>query len=805
MEELLTTYIDNLKTQGDPNETYKWEAINHFQEQWNIQAPDFAAMFLEAFKKKSNLMYQNSWGFIKKAVTHFPEEVRQMFQELYNETIPLKDRIETFQQKAETLVTRVKEATGKKKFNAQQDERTLSVYLAFRFPEKYFLYKSSFYDSLCNVLNVPTEQTGQRYIHYMTLAEEVKRQYIAGNEALQKIHQNIYPKTTWNDDNLITQNFLYNMLEKDDLETSDDESGVEKIPAYYCVGFHFYSKEYSNQLARFVSEGIWENGYADKFLDRVKSVPEGALLAAKTSYTMNEDDQKISVLEIHAIGKVLKNTNDGRRLIVDWKMEPEPFILKGKGAYRSTINQVVDPENIKLIFHHKNETPTDIKPKQTVAVHHPLNQILYGPPGTGKTYKTVSAAVKIVNPEFYRIHKKDRKAIKQEYDRLLIKNWSEGEGQIAFCTFHQSFTYEDFVEGIKPEIINEKDIVYGIQKGLFRLVCDRARTSSTKTSDFDAVVTRLKNDILNNGPITLSTDRGNKFDVNYTGQTTFRIRPHESSAENPQYPAAIENIRMLYEGAPLTDLYNPSYVKGILEHLYSNYNLPRFSEIKNSNKPYVLIIDEINRGNVSSIFGELITLIEPDKRAGATEGLEVILPYSKLKFGVPKNVHIIGTMNTADRSVEALDTALRRRFSFVEMPPQPEKIKAGNGREEMDGIHLPLLLTIINRRIEKLLDKDHMIGHSYFMGLHTRAQLKQVFHNKVLPLLQEYFFGDFGKIGLILGEGFFEKTEKDETDIFASFGDYDSSSLMQRNVYHLKKVSKMTDAEFMDALSKTIS
>lgn len=434
-----------------------------------------------------------------------------------------------------------------------------------------------------------------------------------------------------------------------------------------------------------------------------------------------------------------------------------------------------------------------------------LNQILYGPPGTGKTYKTVSAAVKIVNPEFYKSHKKDREAIKQEYDRLLIKNWSEGEGQIAFCTFHQSFTYEDFVEGIKPEIINEKDIVYGIQKGIFRLVCDRARTSSTKSSDFDAVVARLKNDILNNGPITLSTDRGNKFDVNYTGQTTFRIRPHESSAENPQYPAAIENIRMLYEGAPLTDLYNPSYVKGILEHLYSTYKLPRFSEIKNSNKPYVLIIDEINRGNVSSIFGELITLIEPDKRAGATEGLEVILPYSKLKFSVPRNVHIIGTMNTADRSVEALDTALRRRFSFVEMPPQPEKIKAGGGREEMDGIHLPLLLTTINRRIEKLLDKDHMIGHSYFMGLHTPAQLKQVFHNKVLPLLQEYFFGDFGKIGLILGEGFFEKTDKDETDIFASFGDYDSSSLMQRDVYHLKNVSKMTDAEFMDALSKTIN
>ncbi|WP_051285450.1 McrB family protein [Aequorivita capsosiphonis] len=408
----------------------------------------------------------------------------------------------------------------------------------------------------------------------------------------------------------------------------------------------------------------------------------------------------------------------------------------------------ISDDEPKIISHNiasNNELPNDKNRK-------PLNQILYGPPGTGKTFETVSLAVKIINPDFYNANKGNRKSIKEEYDRLLINNWSEGGGQIAFCTFHQSFSYEDFVEGIKPEIINEKDIIYVVQKGIFRSICDKSRTGSIKSGDFDAIVTRLKNDILDNGPITLTTDRGNKFDVNYTGQTTFRIRPHESNVENPQYPAAIENIRMLYEGAPLTDLYNPSYVKGILEHLYRNYHLPKFSEIKNNDKPYVFIIDEINRGNVSGIFGELITLIEPDKRTGAEEALEVMLPYSKQKFGVPKNLYIIATMNTADRSVEALDSALRRRFSFKEIMPEPSLLTD----IEFDEFNLEEVLLTINERIKFLLDRDHTIGHSYFMNVESgdTLALEEVFKNKVIPLLQEYFYHDYEKIALILGAGF---------------------------------------------------
>jgi len=203
---------------------------------------------------------------------------------------------------------------------------------------------------------------------------------------------------------------------------------------------------------------------------------------------------------------------------------------------------------------------------------------------------------------------------------------------------------------------------------------------------------------------------------------------------------------------------------------------------------YILIIDEINRGNVSQIFGELITLIEEDKRLDRTEELKVTLPYSKKEFGVPDNIYIIGTMNTADRSVEALDTALRRRFSFEEIMPKPELLKS-----DMQGIDLQRLLKTINERIEKLLDREHQIGHSYFLEVEDLEDLRRVFKDNILPLLQEYFFGDYGKIGLVLGENFFDD------ELLASLKkikDYDDNDFNEKKIYRLKNSLELTDNDF---------
>ena len=192
-------------------------------------------------------------------------------------------------------------------------------------------------------------------------------------------------------------------------------------------------------------------------------------------------------------------------------------------------------------------------------------------------------------------------------------------------------------------------------------------------------------------------------------------------------------------------------------------------------------------------------MIETDKRENQINEITTILPYSKESFSVPSNLDIYGTMNTADRSVEALDTALRRRFVFEELPPDQKHVT-----KEIDGLDIDIkkLFNTINKRIEKLIDKDHMIGHSYFMNLKTTDDLKSTFQNKVIPLLQEYFFGDFGKIGLVLGEGFIEKDSESESSFFANFSDYDDGLLSEKEIYRLNDVTKLDDNQFEDILKK---
>jgi 5-methylcytosine-specific restriction endonuclease McrBC GTP-binding regulatory subunit McrB len=269
-----------------------------------------------------------------------------------------------------------------------------------------------------------------------------------------------------------------------------------------------------------------------------------------------------------------------------------------------------------------------------------LNTILYGPPGTGKTFSVIDYSYSITNDKILDHNSVGRDERKKDFD-LKIE-----ESQIAFVTFHQSFSYEEFIEGIRADTKDEK-ISYSVQSGIFKAMCQRAE--------------------------------------------------------------------------------------------------------KDVDKNYVLIIDEINRGNISKIFGELITLVEDSKRAGNNEGLSVILPYSKASFSIPNNLFIIGTMNTADRSLALMDTALRRRFNFIEMPPRPDLLND----ILVDGINVEKMLTVMNKRITILYDREHTLGHAFFMPLKelpTIEKLAEIFENKIIPLLQEYFFDDWDKIRRVLGD-----------------------------------------------------
>lgn len=520
----------------------------------------------------------------------------------------------------------------------------------------------------------------------------------------------------------------------------------------------------------------------------------------------------------------------------------------------------------------------------------PLNQILYGPPGTGKTYNTINKALEILGVE---TQGKSRAELKAKFDEF------RQNGQIEFVTFHQSFSYEEFVEGIKPKFINSNEsaesskMEYEIKSGIFKQICDRAK-QYTKEFVIDQQVVKpyvldknktlwrlytlpdakIDNDFFDEcikngcvkayydyGGVTLSEKAQNGDYVvipstNY-GEMSKTIRAfgilrdndNKQTKENKIY---YKNVDWLWVAKDENEIIRFDKV---------NFNRPTFQRVKQgkesiidymdilldknkesfTTKPCILIIDEINRGNISKILGELITLIEPSKRIGASdeekarsignESLEVTLPYSNESFGVPSNLYIIGTMNTADRSIALLDTALRRRFEFVEMMPEPELLKniwivkdteqrdnenqviPENRIEELDKYMseksncLYEILNSINNRIEFLLDREHTIGHAFFFEKAkfykndklewyelTLESLKEIFVKKIIPLLQEYFYDDYAKIDAVLnGNGMVKDFSKNDLQVNLSDDFVDSD----KKIYCITKSSKWNEKNFL--------
>ncbi|EPQ8613686.1 McrB family protein [Campylobacter jejuni] len=394
-----------------------------------------------------------------------------------------------------------------------------------------------------------------------------------------------------------------------------------------------------------------------------------------------------------------------------------------------------------------------------------LNQILYGPPGTGKTYHTIDKALEILGEN---LESRDEK--KAKFDEY-VKN-----GQIVFTTFHQSYGYEEFVEGIKPRIDskeNYKEIEYEIKDGIFKEFCERALDTKQK---FNFV--QIKDNFLNHcreKKSIIYKNKEYKFEEP-NNLITGNLKIHINYIRD-----MIEQIGLSYGN--LSDTEIEGYIRSKIDsgdNIIKNYKIILdYFYYKYINFSFVFVIDEINRGNVSKIFGELITLIEPSKRIGEKEELKVTLPYSGEKFGVPKNVYIIGTMNTADRSITSLDTALRRRFEFIEMMPDVSKLSM-----DCEGINLQELLKAINTRIEYLLDREKTIGHAFFIGVENLNDLKSIFQNKIIPLLQEYFYNDYALINAVLNDNGMIFEDKKDDKYLQKIKNLDSVN-SERSIYNI--------------------
>ena len=477
----------------------------------------------------------------------------------------------------------------------------------------------------------------------------------------------------------------------------------------------------------------------------------------------------------------------------------------------------------------------------------PLNQILYGPPGTGKTYHTIEASVRAAEPEKYEALKRNpalSTAKSQREELIKLYKSLVDDDRIRFVTFHQSYGYEEFVEGLRALTNEEKQIEYKVLPGIFKKISDDAANTNIKKSlELNANPRIWKISIDGVKPSTIKNYCfENKVAAIGWGHTGDMAQDERSPEENAyfegltsqnkntitQFCSAINEGDLLLCISSAKTIQAVGVVKGDYEYkeqgildrndfrhtlpvewlktdldldIYSLngntnlvqktvYELDRFTEadffqlmekneISFGQKPvpetkdnYVLIIDEINRGNISKIFGELITLIEPSKRAGKDnlETLKVTLPHSGNPFSVPDNLYIIGTMNTADRSLAMMDTALRRRFDFIEMMPDCRVLNDESGMPyciDIDGVKLNLskLLLTMNERIEVLYDREHTLGHAFFMpvldalnsgeensDVKAFSELQRIFKNKIIPLLEEYFFEDWNKIRLVLGD-----------------------------------------------------
>lgn len=600
-------------------------------------------------------------------------------------------------------------------------------------------------------------------------------------------------------------------------KTGDNPNGI--IAHGYIIK-KIDKQEYSPEI--FESEEIPKNKryYYNPF-DETKKMPENqCVIGIKLDKCLDYDRGELIPVE------TLKRLNDKDKEDQMWSPRnsgiwiKETILPELREMWNKLINGEENSENL-------NEGDEKKDMREASKNEFDKNLIFYGPPGTGKTYTTAKRAVEICKNESEE-DLIDYSEIMKKYNELKENN------RIEFITFHQSYGYEEFIEGIKPVVSNEdyesedesenkqelktnikieNDIKYDVVDGIFKKFCDNARKAIIETHDNDdvspeAIVWKVtvRNNVIKDcfensrvridwnfddagavgfveevkkGDIIITTD-GSRTRINGIAVVTddkgytLDKEKRDTTTRNVKWLAKNidENIKNINKEKMLhrrTVARVPNMKVEDIIKLAKEKEPEELSKIviKENKEPYVFIIDEINRGNISKIFGELITLIETTKRAGKEECISTKLPYSKEEFTVPDNVYIIGTMNTADRSIALMDTALRRRFKFEEMLPNYDLLKDVFVEDEGVKVNIGAMLKVINERIEYIYDREHTIGHAVFLELKENNnidKLENIFKKSVIPLLQEYFYEDYEKIRLILGDN---AKDEDEQFIFA--------------------------------------
>lgn len=742
--DLISNYKELIEKTHFEGETYKWELTKLYHNRPNVDAPDFTAEISDI--EFSNLIYLMGIAVSKHISRERPEEYRKAFKNLFNESEPLTSRINQF----ELEVLRIyREFVPEEKYGTYHDERTVSTFLAFHDSNRYPFFKDGFYKRYCKLAGIQPESKGRKYEHYVNLLNEFIENYILPDKELLELKNRFLPAEEYIDNNqyILAQDILYQMLDK----------SKEDAVRYWRIGTTNRDKSYWDVMLKnkYVSIGWPElgelsrekiknrNDVAEIFKSLNEYTDNKSLLTRKSGEVFNFYREMKSgdiVLAqdgstVLAIGEIIDDYGYDKEALfphyrpVEWHVINPTDFLNETGKL-TTVFQITKPEIIDRINYYlgrNEEQPPVIDIQRNMQ----KNIILYGPPGTGKTYNSIDKAVEIAASDRFAPDNHD--ANKLVFDEL------RKSGQIEFVTFHQNYSYEDFVVGISPDVTSGS-LRFEKREGIFKILVDKAKqnwvSATLKEIDeidfnyvFNSFFKALIEEEVSEVEIPMKS-RNYSFMITSIDIDEGRIRFTKKSG-GTGHDLLLKNVKRIYEG---TLDYGP---EGLGVYYYPLND--KLKEFANKLKPqksgseklknFVLVIDEINRANISKVFGELITLLEDDKRLGADNELKVTLPNGEKEFGIPPNLYIIGTMNTADKSIALIDIALRRRFEFIGYYPKYD----GYAQEACN------LLKIINSNIfDKKKSPDYLIGHAYFM---KKEPMDTVLKNKVLPLLMEYFSG----------------------------------------------------------------
>lgn len=855
-------------TEADHNERYKWEAIGWYKKHWDINASDFAAMLEVAFSKTENLLASGMYYPYRMIVAYAqtdPEEVRRIFKQLHNEELPLAQRYSAFRESCQRYIDKRKQNDpGREKaLQHYQDLRAVMVYLTFEYPEKYYLFKSRMYTTFRDRVGFVEEKPKQKSIvwkveSYSRLCEivldEVKQDAELQAMSKARLNEDCYQDEALH---LLAMDIVfYGSAYMTEVDFKDETNTEAQQTVMYWPSTEQYDPE--------ITKAQWQEFIKTKILPKYHDCAQ--MLNAFAACGGEESLEKLAQMFGGMPDYYLSCLEKFSRLAIA-AFGVQPYIYEGQEiAYtvaclrgeevRSGVTRKLylfrDDLLSAVLESMTDETPLyadQVEDMSGMKTDVGLNTILYGPPGTGKTYHTVIYAVAIIeNRELASVEAESYSDVLARYNEYKV------QGRIEFTTFHQSFGYEEFIEGIRPVVSSDDetsdagDVQYSVQPGIFKRFCERAeRPAAVVTNDYgigenpsiwkvslDGTGDNpIRSECLKKGHIRIGWDEygesitdttdfsqyGGRVVLNsfinrmqigdivlscYSASTIDAIGVVTGDCEwHDEYPRLKrlrkvnwivkdikENILSLNGGTSMTlaSVYRMGNVSLTDVYQLIDMHNPTTAAAQPAQKNYVFIIDEINRSNISKIFGELITLIEESKRVGKPEGMTARLPNSQKPFGVPDNVYIIGTMNTADRSIATIDTALRRRFLFREMLPNPQVL----ADVMVEDLSISAMLNRMNQRIAVLYDREHTIGHAYFMKLRdnpTVETLAEIFRNNIIPLLQEYFYEDYEKIRLVLGDSLKNDPEEQfitacENDYVALFGSVDIG-LDDSNTYEI--------------------